>query len=631
MGKLEDLEKELYGADDKQLVNRLRSNILSSGRSKPQLLTSWSEFKTRKNEAPKSPRKIPFKIFWFFGLGAAAVGIAIAVFFYLTDKGQEAEVKIGGQEKIESGEMILLPVVLQNISGVDLADVELSVALPKGSKVLENNREREAPLRLGKKVAGLKSGEERTENFNVRLFGREGEEKDISVSLLYRPSNLKAHFLVKAKKTLTISHVPLAVSWEAPVSVSQGQGVEIKVRYLSDANLPTESMMLRVEYPPGFTFDSSDPKSSSENKVWKIGTLEPGQQGIIIIKGVLNGDPEQVKVFNASLGMIVGDTNEWRAYSEASQEIKIKAAPLAIQGFINGSREVFLSAGEPLEVSLRFRNNTQANLENLNIRVFLEGGPQADSSKLSYEGVRNLVDMNSLSVPNGGIFDSVSKAVVWNPQRADFLRVLGGGAEDEVRFSLSLKDGFAIRSNREKNFVLRLRSEVWTDDVPSELTGKRIKSEDRVDFKLKSKFTFSGKTVYRSNLISNSGANPPKAGQKTTYALTWELRSFNNDLQNVELKGLIPARVNWEGEFYPKGLKVDFDENSRRFSWLVGNVLAGTGVINQALISAFKVSVTPSTEEAKSAIILAKDLVFTAIDGFTGEAIEIKLDNLVNR
>lgn len=609
MGKIEELEEELYGKEEPgELVKRTRRRIVFP--------TPASKFPTawlgRNGPQPQGRFLTDRRIFKFF-LGALAVvliiGGAAFIFIYLGTKGQEALVTIEGREEIQAGELVTISVVFKNLSRVHLQEAELTIILPRDSLLQENGIERVSPPLITKKIIDLEPGKEGAEEITVRFFGKEGEEKKVEAALLYRPENLRARFSAKGVKIFRISRVPLAISWEIPSLLSRGQEAEIKVRYNSSAPLTFENVSLRLDYPPGFSFVSASPSPSAGDSIWKVGALSPGQEGSIILKGKITGEEGEAKIFRAGLGFFDPSTKEWRPYSESSKETKIAVTPLSVQGFLDGQKEKIINPGERLNFVLRYKNNTEFTLKNVSLRAYPEG---------------DILDLSSLTSEKGGVFDFNSRSVVWNSAGLAELGEVPAGGGGEVGFGVVARERPLVRSPEDKNLKVALRSTIEAAGIPGELSQTELRSEEKLEFKVNSKIIFSAKALYRSSPILNSGPLPPRVGAKTFYTVLWEARNFTSDLQNAEIRAKLPANIKWEGVFWPTDARITFDTGASEVRWSLGSVKAGTGVITPSPTAAFQVSLTPSEADVGDSPVLVNEAKFSVLDTFTNQNLEAR-------
>lgn len=613
MSKLEELEEELYAkGGEKGIEERIKRRTIFPGTlRKPK--TFWQEKLTQPVIEKKLRRRF-FHIFLAVVLLLLITGGAFFIFFYLGTKGNEAKISIQGTDRITGGDTVNIPIVVKNKSSVSLQGVELAILLPEGAIVSEEGREFPAPPRISKKLEDLRGGEERVIQITARMFGMEGEGKKVEAVLLYRPENLRVRFSVRESKVFTVGQVPFSISWELPETLRRGQEIEAKIRYASQSNHAFEGLSLLVEYPDGFTFKSADPKPEVGEAVWKLGAFGPGEEREIIIRGVVIGQEGSVKLFKAGVGIFNTLTKEWKAYVESRGEAKIAVTPLAVDAFLHGSKIGTIVPGDELDFSVRYKNNSDFTLKNISIRAFLSG--------------ESLLDFTSLAIGNGGVFDSANGAIVWGPGGTEILREAPAGKSGELSFRIKTRSRPVVRGTADKNLLVRLHSTIEAVGIPKEFSGTDLKSDETLDFKVKSKIIFAGRSLYKSSPIINSGPLPPRVGEKTTYTAVWEIRNFTNDLDGVEVRASLPPNVSWENVISPKDARIIFNSASGEVRWNIGTIKAGTGILTPALLGAFQISITPAVPDAGNELLLIKDSRLTAKDTFIGEDVEIGVESL---
>lgn len=611
MGHLEELEEELYGRDETELKKRIKRGGLLR-RARNVLPVSWREKEPQKLTPENVFDLRAARFFWLALIAIFIIGGAIFIFFYLSTRGQEAAVAIHGEDRVEAGKLITLPISFRNTSRTALREVELSVVLPEGSLLRENNVEAKAPPRITREIKDLAPGEEGLVELGVRIFGREGEEKNIQSSLLYRPENLRARFSVRAEKSILISHVPLATTWEIPEVLSRGQEVEVKVHYISNADVSFDNMYLKLEYPPGFVFKESVPTEQVADGIWVLGALDPGESGLVSVKGVITGDEGEIKSFRAGVGAFNEITRQWSAYSESTGETKIAVTPLFISASLERSPGEFINPGDSLFFAVRYKNNTNSTIRNTTLRTFLEMGPELSSSS-------GFLDFSSLSIDGNGVFSAIDRAVVWGPANVAELREISPAKEGKFSFSIQTKERPPVRKESDKNLVVRVRSRIDAAGIPPELEGINLTSEDLAEYKVRSRILFGARALYRSSPIVNSGPLPPKVGEKTTYVILWEVRNFTNDLRDVEVRATLPPNIQWENAVSPQDARITLDSSSGEVKWRIGDIKAATGVLTPALTGAFQISVIPTEADFGREINLLNKSELFATDIFTGE------------
>ncbi len=621
MGKLDDLQKKLYGqARGSEGQARERTTERGMNRSIPpshagaDVPSAWRERLVPSDASiSDSMQKAIVRFAAWTLVFFVAVGIAVFIFFYLGTRGQEVEIMIDSRGSVESGEVVTIPVVVKNVSSSAIREVEATLILPEGSLVREEGREFPAPPRLTKKLEDIDARSERVVEFTARIFGRQDEEKTLEVAALYRPENLRARFSARATQALRIRSVPLAISWDLPQTVASGQEVRMAVRYTSHASLPFDSLSLRLEYPPGFRFVSAEPAPTTGESVWTIGTIEPNREGTISLRGVLSGEEGEIKAFRAGLGAFNALTQEWRVFSDSGRETRIAVTPLAASGLLNGSTQTIITPGDELNFQVRWRNNTAYALKNVSVRTALSGG---------------IIDASTVGIQQGGVFDGRTQEIVWAPGSTPELRELAPGQEGTLEFRLRTRPRPAVRSAADKNLVVRIRTIIEPATVPDELAGTNLRHEDTIDFKVSSVILFSGKSGQRASPIPNSGPLPPRVGQKTTYVVVWEVRNFTNDLEDVSIRATLPPNIEWTGAHSPSDADIAYNAVSGEARWNIKRLAAGVGVLTPALAGAFQVALTPSVADVGRSVLLVNEARFAGRDGFTGEQREQKIEAL---
>lgn len=618
MGKLEDIERELYGKE-KEVVEDIERRTkwrMFSSPSRSRVSTIWTPEHGSTSDQEHPWIRHPWRYF-FGGIFFVLIILAgIFVFFYLRAQGQEARLELQGSDTVQSGGIVTISFVYKNVSHTILRDGEIVVTLPEGSLVRNQGVDTKASVRISKPVEDLKPGDQGVIEISMRLFGQEREDEKIEAIYFYRPESLRARFSARAEKIVRIAKVPLALSMEVPETLSRGQDVSIKVHYVLDGTLPFEGMALLMEYPSGFAFVSSEPKSAVSDTIWDLGTLEPGKEGIITIRGTMTGEEGEVKAFRSSIGTFNPSTKEVRVFSQSSKEIAIAVTPLSVQGFLGGERRGVMRPGEQLKFVIHYRNNTNEVLKNITVKALLDG---------------KVLDKLSLGVGDEGVVDFQTGAAIWGPGNAPQLRQLEPNESGELNVSIKVKDPPPVIDQKDKNFTVRMHSFISVASIPDELKGTDLTSEDTIEFNVASKVIFSGKALYGSSPIPNSGPFPPEIGKKTTYAVVWEVKNFTNDITNADIITTLPPNVTWENVTKTDGTSITYDAPSSEIRWHIGTIAAGTGVRSPTLTSAFQVSIIPTETDRDNSIKLINQSRLTGTDLFANIPVDQQIGFITHR
>lgn len=616
MSMLEELEEALYGREGSRSAGRGRRETATPSSSHSILRTSWEEVRPRRG----MPSRMPFSKMTAIAALAGIlfiVGAGAFMFLYLGSERREVKIEIGGRDAVEGGETVAVSVTLRNISAGALEDTDLIVVFPQDTLLQnESGRWEPAATHIVRRIGALPPGEERTVEFAAQFFGREGDEKKITASLAYRPAGIRARFSAYAEKQIRIARVPLAISWDIPDAVSSGQEVPVTVRYSSQARTPFDNLYLRMDYPPGLAVVEVAPAASSTGAVWPIGALAPGDEGKIFLRVVFGNVEGDLQTLRAGIGTIHDLTKEWKPWLESVREVRLSGSPFLLEGATDGKREGVIKPGDFMSLTVRYKNRASVAVKNISIHTVVEG---------------DIADLATLTIGDGGVFDVSTRSIVWGPGGTDALREVLPGQEGVLHFSLRARPRPVIATSADKNLTLRLRSRIETASIPAELLGSELSPEDRVTFKIATIALISGRSVFRTAPIANSGPLPPRVGEKTTYVIVWEVRNFTNEIEGAEMRVLLPPNVRWEDRVSPGDADVRFDAAGGEVRWRLGRVSPATGVLTPSRIAAFQVSLVPSEIDLGRSPALTGGAVFSGRDGFTNEEIKLEMPGLTTQ
>lgn len=614
MSRLEELEEALYGKDDLLPAGRGKRQGArqSSGRG---LRTSWEGGDHKQHPGILSH----FSFSKMTGMVVLAsvlfiVGAGVFALVYLGVERREAKVEIRGGETVEAGALAAVPISFKNTSSAPLNAADLVVVFPPDTLAPDaSGRLAPAPARVVRQVGTVAPGEEQSIVLQAVFFGKEGEEKRVEASLLYRPGNIRARFSSDAEKTVKITRVPLAISWEVAERVSAGEEADVTIRVSSQARAPFENLWLRVDAPPGFAVARAVPAASSTDAVWHIGALLPGEEKKIVLAGTFSRAGGETQALRAGLGAYNELTKEWKPWRESSREVILSASPFLLEGMIDGKHEGIIKPGEFLSMTVRYRNQSPAPVKNVTVRAAVEG---------------KSIDASTLTISDGGVFDGTAEEVVWGPGGTGALREVLPGQEGELHLAVRVKERPVVQSAADRNFMIRLRTRIDAASLPQGFTGGALAPEDTAAFKLSTVVLIAGRSAYRTSPLPNTGPLPPKVGEKTTYAVVWEVRNFTNEIENAEFRAPLPPNVRWEGAVSPRDADVRFDASSAEVRWRIGRVAPGTGVLTPGRVAAFQVSIVPSALDIGRSPALTGQAVFSGRDTFTGEDIAIEMQGV---
>ena len=522
----------------------------------------------------------------------AVVGIIGFIIFQRNIYSKEIlKLEIISQEKVELLEEVKYTVKYKNNGNVRLEDPELVFNYPLNSLPEEGNS-----LRVVKKAEELGGviypGEEKTFTFIARLIGQEGETKQANVSFSYRPRNLKARYTSETSFTTVIERVPLNFDIDLSSRIESGKDLNFRLNYFSNIDYPLSNLKVIIDYPSGFEFISSSPRSL-EKVEWDIGLLNRSEGGRVEVSGRIMGGVNEEKIFRAKIGVWLD--GQFILLKEVTRGIVIARPSIYITQQINNNPEYVANPGDLLHYEVFFKNLNEEPLTDMFLVVNLIGQP---------------FDLETVNVPEGD-FTPGDNSIIWEWRRLSDLKFLPPQTEGKVEFWVKLKNDWEIRS--------------ITDGTP-EIRSRIFLSQAREEFsnKVNTKLVVSQKGYFQDGIFDNSGPLPPEVGQTTTYTITWQVKNYYNEVKDVKVKAFLPHNVSLTGKVFPSKEidKITFDSQSREIVWNVGDLMVGQGVLNETPNISFQVSFNPSVSQKEEIAELIGQARITGQDKWTEKNIQ---------
>lgn len=595
--ELEELKKKIYKPET-DFGERIKPpEIFRPGRQREEKTPAkWPELE-EKEQGPKKRK------YWLIG------GISCFVFlivigwlfwrgFTSFDKSQ-VNLRIEGAERIVSGEEINYLVKYQNQTRLDLTKVKLVFHYPDDSIPLETE-----DLVQTIDLPDLRADQARQIELPVRIIGLQNEVKKAWAELSYQPKGISSFFANQAEFSTTIISVPLILDFDLPNRLVSGQTFDFSLKYLNQADVPFNNLQVRINYPSNFTFQSAEPQPLEESRIWSLGNLMAKEEGKIFIRGLIQGEEGEAKSFKARLGLF--EENKFTPIAETVGALQISLSPLSISQTVNGATDYIARAGQELVYLIDYKNTTNVGIRNVIITSKLEG---------------RALDLASLELEEGS-FDGENQTITWKASNLPALEFLGPHQQGQVTFSVKVKDPLPITNYADKNFKIVNTVKIDSSEAPLSLRDIQISGQSQSITKIASQLTAQAKGYYNDDLIPNSGPIPPKVGQTTTYTIKWRLINTSNDLKQVKVEAYLPPHVQWKNKFSPSSADLDYNSQTGRLIWRVGDLPAATGVLLPVRQVAFQVAITPGLAHLGGLVELIGQTETTGQDSFTSLAIE---------
>lgn len=607
--KIEELSKRLYSTNfkDRPIIEKLEAGeheVSDTWKQDPPVVEGS---KTPRSSQSPLLKKILILSFSFFII---AVGVAI---FYLykgsgTLSANNVDISIEGPVSVAGGDDLKLGISVTNNNDAAVDDADLLIEYPEGSYASADSQS--ALPRIRKSLGRIEAHQTIRENVQAVIFGESNSEKKISATLEFRLEGSSATLEKKKEYAITLSSSPIDIVIDSLKEANSGQTVEVDVHLKSNSSSPLKDLLLSVDYPFGFQFKESTPKPNFDNKIWKLGDLPPAGERVIRIKGIIQGQDEEEKIFRAYVG--TQSNRDERAlgiaYNSLSSSIFLKKPFLSLDFLIDGVRanEYVSSSEKTVRVDISWENNLPTKIIDGQIQIKIKG---------------NILDRYSIAVANGGFYRSLDDTIVWDSKSgaASTLAVIEPGEKGNVSFSFGFlpvlnSDGKQAFANPEVTMEVTAKGRRVTDtNVPEEVntfTAKKIKVE--------SSLNLASRAVYYTGPLKNTGPLPPKVNQPTTYTIIWTLTNSSNNISSGVVRTLLPTYVKWLGVVSPDSESVTYNDVGGEVTWNVGAIPAGVGVARAAREVAFQVALTPSISQLTRSPSLTSEVTLTGNDDFTG-------------
>ena len=527
------------------------------------------------------------------------------------------DININAPVSIAGGEPISFDVQVFNKNNVKLETVDLAVDFPSGTAdPMDTSKELKSFRELIPDIDPSGVGQKTVQ---AVLYGEENSKKEIKVTVEYRVKGSNAIFQKEKTFDILISSSPLSLTVSSFKEVNSGQEFELAITMTSNTKEPIKNLLLKAQYPFGFTYISSDTKTLGDTATWKIGDMPAGSKKTIKIKGKLEGQDDESRIFRFNTGAqsVRSDNVIGTQYISTIQEVAIKKPFVTIGVSLDGdseNQEYIGTFNNPIRVEVSYFNNLPTAIIDGEIHVKLTG---------------NAFDKVSVN-PEQGLYQSANNEIVWNQITTPSLREIPAGESGRIGFSITPRDmssavklitnpslGLSINVNGKRN------SE---NNVPESIT-----SAAQRNIKVSSNIALSGQVTRSNGPFQNTGPVPPKAEQQTTYTVIWTVDNTSSAVTNAEVKASLPAYVKWIGKTDPSTENITYNSVDGTINWKIGSI--GTYTLNNSKRRqvAFQVGINPSVTQVGQAPALVNQAVLTAQDDFTNKVLNSSLSPLTTR
>ena len=555
-----------------------------------------------------------------FLIGATAfflVAIVVAVIVILNGSNlisnSNIVVDVRGPVSLKAGEAINLQTSIINRNKTALESARLLVEYPAGTRSAVD-----ATLDLRREVFDLKNiptGETINKTLQVLVFGGQGSQQKIKLTLEYRLAESNNVFSKKVEYDFTISDSPVTMTANLPDEINAGREFSFDIDLVSNSPTILNDLILDISFPPGFQLKDSSLAPTLDGHIWSLGDITAGVEKKLTVTGVLTGQENENKSFRIVVGPSVdGDNSQSFSYGDIFKTLVIKNPFIGTELSLNGQAgsEVILKPKDLVKGKIDWINNLPDNISDLEMEMSLVG---------------SAIDRRSIKVENG-FYRSQDDKIIWNKSLVESLAMIRPGETGSVSFDFSMLPLSALRGNLSRNPQVDLSLIVSGRSISEENQSDQVRTELKKTIKILSVPQIASQLSYTTGPFTNSGPASPRVEAKTTYTVTWLAINPANEVRNVKIVATLPVYIDWQNAIYPQNEKISFDPSSRQVSWEVGVLPAGLGFDSPPREASFQIAFTPSLSQVESQPDLVSLVRLFGFDSFANKDVSANADSL---
>lgn len=617
--KIQRLRDAMYSRKLEPLIKEKPRRELEIGRSP--VGEEWVRKEPGLDSSSVAPQRIRiFRVLIRWAIYAAvAFFIGAAGFFayyFLIGGGStptspgNIDISVSGPLQVASGSPTELQIAVVNRNRVGLELADLVIKYPDGTRspVDLSTNLKDQRISLG----NIEPGGRRQGTVSAVFSGIEGDRGTITIDLEYRLSGSSSIFVATTQYQIVFASSPLSLAIEGNSETVSGQPIEFKVTIASNSDSAVKDVLLNVSVPFGFTLSYSDPaaQKGKEGNLWSLGDFAPGSKKTITIRGVVNGESGDERVFRFKAGTRADakDTLVSTTLADYAHHVTVSRPFLGLAVALNKEMvggSTVVTPGETVNVSIVWENNLTTEVTDAVIVARL-GGIEIDGASVQ---------------STDGFYRSSDRVILWDKTTTrGALSRLPAGAKGTLTFSFQVPSNDTLADIRNPSLSLSVHAagkRISESGVP-----ETLQSTATQNIRLASNLQLIAQGLYYSNPFGSTGPMPPKANTETTYALVFSVTNTTNTIEDGIITATLPPYVRWVGIYSPSSEDITFNQNDSTMTWKVGDIDAGVGVAGalprQAAIA---IGFTPSTSQIGQQPVLMRDATLKGKDAATGVSV----------
>lgn len=621
--KIERLKRAIYSRTDSNRVaprerRGLHEEVARVGED-------WVRTEPKLNQMRVAPRTIGAPRAALTALFGAAIVFFLAAsgvfaYYFFVGPGsspaspQNIDINISGPTQVSGGDVTELQIVVLNRNPVPLQNADLVVTYPAGTRSPSDLKTALPSQRIS--LGTIESGGRRQGAISAVFSGAEHGSANVKVELEYRLQNSNSIFVASSNYALSFISSPLSIAIDSDTEAISGQLSLIAVHVTSNASSIVRDVVLTAQYPFGYSFTSADPVSTGDG-FWELGDIRPGETKTVTLRGMLQGDMGDERVFRFAAGLrnTPSDRTISAQLADFEQHIFVTRPFFGLSIALNKDTTqvpIAVVPGSTVELAVRWQNNLDTPITNAVIVASLKG------IDIAGETVRT----------NDGFYRSVDNVIIWDKDTTKgALASIAPGAKGTVQISFQVPNSETLGNVRAPHLDITVHAaatRLGQTSVPESLQSTAMRT-----LKIASDVSVFAQGFYYLNPFTSTGPLPPKAGTETTYAVVYTIRNTTNPIKSARLTATLPPYVRWAGVYSPASEKISYNQSSGTITWDIGDVAAGVGAASTTPRQlAFSIGFTPSTSQIGQQPSLLSSIMLTGVDSYTGQTIALPLNDL---
>lgn len=547
--------------------------------------------------------------FWFLSIiltGIVLGGAAYGGYYYYSKNSVQGDVKftIEAPESVMAGEEFFYTVDYKNLSNVGIKDIETRLHYPENFIFLDSIPPSENENNDSWKITDLESHRSGQIKIKGKLINDNDSANIVWGDMAYTPANFSSEFKKEATAETKISDtgIELSISHDSGVLIKEES--EILIKYKARENNFLNNFRLFVERSDNTEFirekDPAKPEENFEEGIWKIAELKKEEQELKVafkVKEKLGDEEKLVLNFQYS-----EDGEKYYTFSKKEINFEVIKSDLSLNLIINGARgDQGINFGDTLNYSVVFANKGETEMKDVVIMAVLDSV---------------ILDWSSLKDENKG---KVSEnTIAWSKNEIKKLESLKPGEEGTIDFSIKalapekvdLLPGGKYQVESYAQFSIENIKPKENEDTKSNTILNKINS----DLNLIEQVRYYND----DNIAVGSGPLPPKVGETTSFKVYWNLSNNLHEIDNLRLKAVLPAYVNWDNKNRSTLGAIYYNDSSREVVWDIGRLPVSV----YSAEAEFNISITPTAGDANKVLVLLPGTKTEALDTDTGSRID---------